>query len=110
MLAFAATHRQLLTYEILGKLIGMHAAGLGGVLEQIQSYCLVNALPPLSAIVVNKGTGLPSPGFVAATNLPRAWAEIFLYDWMATGCPMPGQLAEATRLRPSNGDPSALSV
>jgi hypothetical protein len=107
LLAFAAGNRQIITYEMLGKLTGMHAAGLGSVLEHVQSYCLVNNLPPLTAIVVNKGTGLPSLGFVAATNVPRAFVEVFEHDWLATPCPTPDQLAEATRLRPSNGIPSA---
>ena len=56
LLAFAATHRQTLTYELLAKLTGMHAAGLGAVLEPIQSYCLLHSLPPLTALVVNKVT------------------------------------------------------
>ncbi|HEY8311473.1 MAG TPA: hypothetical protein VIG47_12995 [Gemmatimonadaceae bacterium] len=103
LLAFAAGNRQIITYEILGKLTGMHAAGLGDVLEQVQSYCLVNNLPPLTALVVNKGTGLPSPGFVAATDVPRAFIKVFEHDWLATPCPSPEQLAEATRVRPSNG-------
>ena len=103
LLAFAASHRQTMTYELLGKLTGMHAAGLGAVLEHIQSYCLVHYLPPLSAIVVNKGTGLPSEGFVAATNVPRAFVEIFERDWLAISCPSPDELAAARRVRPLNG-------
>lgn len=103
VLALAAGNRQIITNEILAKLTGMHAAGLGSVLEQIQSYCMVNGLPPLTALVVNKGTGLPSEGFIAATNVPRAFADVFEHDWLQTPCPTPDALAEATRLRPSNG-------
>ncbi len=103
VLAYAASHQQLLTYETLGRLTGMHAAGLGAVLEHIQSYCLVHELPPLSALVVNKGTGLPSHGFVASTNVPRAFLEIFSHDWLAMPCPTPEALAEARDLRPLNG-------
>jgi hypothetical protein len=103
VLTLAARNRQILTYEILGRLTGMHAPGLGQVLEHVQSYCLLHKLPPLSALVVNKGTGLPSPGFVATTDVPRAFIEIFEYDWLAKPCPSPEQLAEATRLLPSNG-------
>lgn len=109
VLALAAGNRQLLTYEILAKLTGMHTPGLGSVLEQIQSYCLVHDLPPLSALIVNKGTGLPSDGFVATNDVPRAFIRIFEHDWLATTCPTPDQLAEATRLRPSNGIAAAVS-
>jgi hypothetical protein len=103
ILAYAAGNRQIITYESLGKLTGMHAAGLGSVLEHIQSYCLLKSLPPLTAIVVNKGTGLPSEGFIAATNVPRAFMNVFEHDWLSTECPSPDQMADATRLRPSNG-------
>ncbi|MBA3342840.1 MAG: hypothetical protein H0W30_04520 [Gemmatimonadaceae bacterium] len=103
VLALAAGNRQIITYEILAKLTGMHAAGLGSVLEQIQSYCLLNDLPPLTALVVNKGTGLPSEGFVATKNVPRAFADVFEHDWLSTPCPSPDDLAEATRIHPSNG-------
>lgn len=103
VLTLAARNRQILTYEILGRLTGMHAAGLGQVLEHIQSYCLLNGLPPLSALVVNKRTGLPSPGFVATTDVPRAFIDIFERDWLSEPCPTPDQLAEATRRLPSSG-------
>lgn len=110
LLAFAACHRQTLTYELLAKLTGMHAAGLGAVLEPIQSHCLLNDLPPLTALVVNKATGLPGTGFIAAADVPREFVRIFDHDWLAVACPTPEQLAEATRLRPSNGIPAAAST
>jgi len=105
VLALAARSRQLITYDILAKLTGMHAAGFGPILEQIQSYCLLNGLPPLSAVVVSKATGLPSTGFVAATGLdvPRAFQQVFEHDWLGTACPSPETLASAARQLPSNG-------
>src|SRR3954466_7414119 len=95
LLALAATHRQTLTYELVGKLTGMHAAGLGPILEPIQSYCMLNQLPPLRALVVSKGPGLPSPGCVAATDVPREFIRIFEHNWIETKCPSPEQLAAA---------------
>lgn len=69
LLVLAARNRQTLTYELVGKMTGMHTAGLGAVLEPIQSYCLLRDLPPLSALVVNKASGLPGTGFIAATDV-----------------------------------------
>src|SRR5690242_7723634 len=109
LLTFAAGHRQVLTYEIVARHTGMHTPGLGGVLEQIQSFCLLKNLPPLSAIVVNKSSGLPSEGVVATTNVPSALVEIFEFDWQSFACPMPGEFAAATAALPSNGIPSAAS-
>lgn len=109
VLTSAARNRQILTYELLGRLTGMHAAGLGAVLEHVQSYCLLKKLPPLSAIVVSKETGLPSPGFVATKDVPRAFNEVFGHDWLSAACPTPVELSESVRVLPSNGqlDPGA---
>lgn len=103
LLTFAARNRQLLTYDLVARHSGMHVAGLGAVLEQVQSYCMLNGLPPLTAIVVRKESGQPSGGFSAATDVPRAFMQVFEHDWLATHCPLPDDLAEATRLCPSNG-------
>jgi hypothetical protein len=103
LLAFAATNRQSLTYEMVSKLTGMHAAGLGPILEPIQSYCVIHELPSLTALVVSKATGLPSPGFVAATDVPRELIRVFEHDWLGTRCPSPEELTDAARVRPSNG-------
>lgn len=103
LLAFAARNRQTLTYEIVGRLTGMHTAGVGAVLEPIQSYCMLNSLPALSALVVNKATGLPGVGFIAAEDVPREFIRIFEQDWLSVGCPSPDALAEAVRRQPSNG-------
>jgi hypothetical protein len=107
VLTLAARNRQTLTYELLGRLTNMHAAGLGQVLEHVQSYCLLHKLPPLSAIVVSKDTGLPSPGFVATSDVPRAFNKVFEHDWLITACPTPDELTQATKQLPSNGKPAA---
>ena len=109
VLAWAAKHRQTLTYPQVGKLIGVPAAGLGQLLEPIQSYCLVNNLPPLTVIVVRQGTGLPGSGFTgaAAAALDKAQADVFAKDWLEHGNPQPANLELAVRERPSNGAPAA---
>lgn len=70
---------------------------------------VLRSKPPLSALVVSKETGLPSSGFVAAKDVPKAFIEIFEHDWLAIPCPMPEQMVEATRARPSNGVPEAVN-
>ena len=39
VLALDARNRQILTYDIVGKLIGVPRQALGPMLEPIQSYC-----------------------------------------------------------------------
>lgn len=103
LLAHAASQRQTITYAQLGRLIGVPQVGLGQLLEPIQSYCLLKRLPPLSILVVQEGTGIPGTGFIAAENIPSSQALVFAEEWPP--CPKPADFAEATRLRPSNGQP-----
>jgi hypothetical protein len=108
MLALAARNRQILSYGLLGKLISVPPSGLGQLLEPIQSYCLLHGLPPLSALVVSKESGLPGAGFIAAADLPREQMRVFEHDWLTTGCPSPEAFAAAVTRLPSNGIPRAI--
>ena len=103
VLALAARNRQTLTYDLAGRLIGVPRAGLGQLLEPVQSYCLLHELPPLTALVVSSETGLPGTGFTAAADVPRTQQRVFAYDWVAHGCPSPDAFAGAVQARPSNG-------
>src|SRR5687768_9930952 len=95
VLAFAATNRQVITYRILGQLIGVPARGLGQLLEPVQSYCLVHKLPPLTILVVSEESGMPSAGFTAADEIPRNQLSVFQFDWLGHRCPSPEALQAA---------------
>ena len=105
VLAWAARARQSLTYGQLGKLIGVPTAGLGQLLEPIQSYCISQGLPPLTALVVQQESGLPGSGFTgaSASQFARAQAEVFAKDWLEHGNPQPEKLEDAVNKLPSNG-------
>lgn len=105
VLAWAAHHRQTLTYGALSRLVGVPAAGLGQLLEPIQSYCLLSGLPPLTILVVQQSSGLPGSGFTgaSASELARAQMTVFAHDWMEHGNPGPDKLEAAVRERPSIG-------
>ena len=105
VLAWAARNRQTLSYGDLGKLVGVPTAGLGKLLEPIQSYCLVEKLPPLTVIVVQKETGLPGPGCVVDTAAAFAGslAAVYSFDWLEHGNPQPDKLDAAVKRLPSNG-------
>jgi hypothetical protein len=107
VLALAARNRRILSYGLLGKLISVPPSGLGQLLEPIQSYCLLHELPPLSALVVSKETGLPGTGFIVAADLPREQMRVFEKDWTTVGCPIPDAFAAAVVQLPSNGISSA---
>jgi hypothetical protein len=110
VLAWAATNRQVLTYRILGKLIGVPARGLGHLLEPVQSYCLLHGLPPLTILVVSEDTGLPSSGFTAAEDIPKTQLSVFQHDWLEADAPSPEDLAAAVAQRPSRPSRNETSV
>ena len=103
VLAWAATNRQELTYDIMGRLIGVPARGLGRLLEPIQSYCMVRQLPPLTLLVVSEVSGQPSPGFTATQHVPRERQRVFAFDWLSHATPTPELLEQAVQQQPSNG-------
>ena len=107
LLTFAASLRLTLTYKRVGELIGAPPVALGGWLEPIQSYCLVQGLPPLTVLVVGESDGMPGTGFVGAVDVPAAQATVFRHDWVRTPVPKPADLARALAQRPSNGIRSA---
>jgi hypothetical protein len=95
VLALAAKNRQVLTYGLVSRLIGVPQPRLGQLLEPIQSYCLVNHLPPLTILVVSEQTGMPEAGFIAASDIPSTQQQVFAFDWIDRGAPPLDQLAEA---------------
>ena len=103
----SARNRQVLTYQHRRKTGCIPRQGLGQHLEPIQSYCLLNNLPPLTILVVKETTGLPGVGFIAAQDIPLTQMQVFAHDWFARKAPMPDELQDATERRPSNGDPNA---
>ena len=104
VLAWAARNRQSLTYSQVGDLTGAHRAGLGQLLEPIQSYCKLNKLPPLTVLVVQQESGLPGSGFsgASAADLGKAQMAVFAFDWLAHGNPQPEKFEAAVRELPSN--------
>ena len=105
VLAWAAKNRQSLTYDHLSKLIGVPRAGLGKLLEPIQSYCLLENLPPLTILVVQQESGVPGTGFTGtnAAEYAKAYMEVYKFDWLEHGNPKPKKLEQAVQKLPSNG-------
>lgn len=73
-LVVAAMRRTLLTYEELGRAIGIGGVGLSHqmryILDDLSNQCHVANEPSLSALVVNKRNGKPGPGWVDGDDHP----------------------------------------
>jgi hypothetical protein len=112
ILTLAARQRQVLSYGLLGKAVGLVPHYLGDYLEPIQSFCLIHELPPLTVLVVQEASGVPGPGFSASRDIPRSQAEVFAKDWLNMRVPKPEDLAEAVEQLPSKDqyDTSQLAV
>jgi hypothetical protein len=80
-LMILAERRSTITYTDLGKPLGMHGQALQSfdrILNPIRHYCLQHDLPPLSALVVRKDSGLPGSGVEAdEMDIDRVYA----YNW-----------------------------
>jgi hypothetical protein len=87
ILVLSALRRETLTYDLLGGLIGVPAQGIEKFLEPIHAYCLLEALPPLTAIVVKQTTGLPGDDFIGAPDVRRAQAAVYARDWLRDNPP-----------------------
>lgn len=105
ILAWAARSRQSLTYRQVAQLIGVPTAGLGQLLEPIQSFCILQGLPPLTVLVVQQESGLPGPGFTgaSASDFAKAQSSVFAHDWLVQGNPQPERLEAAVVQLPTNG-------
>ena len=81
VLVFAAGKSQTITYKELSRITGLTGT-MSGPLGYIQELCLMEELPPLTALVVREG-GLPSQGFyaVAPDDIHKAQQLVFGHDW-----------------------------
>jgi len=96
ILLLVACRRETITYDLLGKLIGVSPKRLGNVLEPIQSYCILQGLAPLTSLVVDETTGLPGEGFIAADDVPSAQADVYEQDWFMHAPPSAELLLHAS--------------
>jgi len=93
LLALAARNQQLLSYDLVGQLIGVPEYGLGPLLDPVYYYCMAQNLPPLTAIAISRVTGRPQQGFQLPPNysndVDAAQASVFAFDWVSRGAPSP---------------------
>lgn len=82
-----ARNRQTITYGDLGAIMKYGAnrgSILFGPLGHIMYWCHRHDLPPLTALVVERNTGLPNPkGLITVTSaeVPARQQDVFRFDW-----------------------------
>lgn len=96
ILISAAHNRQILTYNMLAKLLGYGGAGVfAQILGHVAFYCKNNDLPPLTSLVVNEKTGLPGSG-IPVRDTHKLREDVFNYKWFRIVPPTVEQLQEST--------------
>jgi putative restriction endonuclease len=83
LVGLAINQAKTMTYGELANHLGVHHRAIRYVLSEIQDYCLREALPPLTILVVNADTGLPGHGFIAWSmdDLDRGRIEVGAFAW-----------------------------
>ena len=81
VLIAAAHNRQVLTYGIVGDLIGVPRQAVSSHLAHIMRYCEQHSLPPLTVLVVQKGSGMPGTGLSTTTDVNRDREQVFQHNW-----------------------------
>ena len=77
----AAHNRQVLNYDIVGKLIGVPRQGLAQHLGHIMRFCERNALPPLTLLVVKASSGEPGEGLTTVKDAHKDREAVFAHAW-----------------------------
>jgi len=91
-----AANRQVTTYGELERIVGYKGSGVfAQTLGHVMHYCQQNGLPPLTALVVKKKTGLPGHGLTTRKDLDAGREEVFSYEWFKLVPPAPTQLRDA---------------
>jgi putative restriction endonuclease len=78
-----AANRKTITYGELADKLHIHHRVIRFVLGLIQEYCMVNELPPLTILVLNKHSVLPGDGFIAydIENSQDGIEKVYSFDW-----------------------------
>ena len=94
--------QRTITYGDLGRLMypdaPSHVTGpaLARTLGCVLHWTRLHDLPTLTALVIDKVTGLPGSGCgIAPADVPTAWRKIFAEDWFAIEPPTEAELVES---------------
>ncbi len=96
LLVESAHAQRVLTYDIIGQMIGVPEQAIGCFLRPIQDYCQFHELPPLTALILDeKDRPLASnePGDVFEKR-----ARVYFFDWFSRKSPTPEDLINVTGL------------
>ena len=85
ILVDVALNNRLITYGELARQLDIHHRAVRYVLSEIQDYCLLEKLPPITILVVDQKDGRPGAGFIAwdVNDLEHGLALVYEFPWAA---------------------------
>ncbi len=81
ILILCARHQQILSYSTLERLTGVHRHLQANALGKIYAFCKKHHYPPLTAIVVNEGEGIPGHLYTPEIGHFEDQCRAFVFDW-----------------------------
>jgi hypothetical protein len=94
LLVESAHAQKVLTYDLLGQMIGVPEQAIGCFLRPIQDYCNYHNLPPLASLVLNE---MDEPlGFKETGDVFGERARVYFFDWLSHKSPTPEDLIKVT--------------
>lgn len=94
LLVESAHAQRVLTYDIIGQMIGVPEQAIGCFLRPIQDYCHFNDLPPLTSLILNEKAGPPALNETGDVIEKRA--RVYFFDWFSQKSPTPEDLINVT--------------
>lgn len=94
LLVESAHAQRVLTYDLLGQMIGVPEQAIGCFLRPIQDYCNHYNLPPLASLALNEKDELIESK--ETTDLFGERTRVYFFDWFSRKCPTPEDLLKVT--------------
>ena len=97
-----AEKKKLITFTELSEKLGHRGKGAGVpyFLKPIQSHCLTQQLPLISALVVKNGTRKPGKSYIGElSQVEEERDSVFKFTWSSIPKPTPEDLGLANRQR-----------
>lgn len=94
LLVESAHAQRVLTYDLLGQMIGVPEQAIGCFLRPIQDYCNHYNLPPLTSLALNEQEELLEAKGTA--DLFGERSRVFFFDWFSRKSPTPEDLLKVT--------------
>jgi hypothetical protein len=94
LLVESAHAQRVLTYDIIGQMIGVPEQAVECFLRPIQDYCHFHDLPPLTSLILGKEDG--SPALDETGDVLKKRARVYFFDWFSRKSPTPEDLINVT--------------